>query len=187
MQSTKRRSIHPLAKASSGGILGLLLTFNIGLPTGALRVEDEWMKIDLTCAVRNHCNATRSPIRLHHVTMPAERLQQVIERHPGDVDGEIKVAVDRGLTPNQRVDPPPAGNPDAVKPCRVSDTQHSPATGSRHAGVGVRYRPARRPSTSTALTAEIRMLAKSQIYPAAAKALVRRPLDASCIHRKASQ
>ena len=89
-------------------------------------------------------------------TMPAERLQQVIERHPGDVDGEIKVAVDRGLTPNQRVDPQPAGNPDAVKPCRVSDTQHSPVTGSRHAGVGVRYRPAPRPSTSTALTAEIR-------------------------------
>ena len=78
------------------------------------------MKIDLACA-RNECNATRSPIRLHHVTMPAERLQQVIERHPGDVDGEIEVAVDPGLTPNQRVDTPPAGDPDAVKPCCVSD------------------------------------------------------------------
>jgi hypothetical protein len=33
----------------------------------------------------------------------------VIERHPGDVDGEIEVAVDPGLTPNQRVNPhPPA-------------------------------------------------------------------------------
>ena len=66
------------------------------------------MKIDLACA-GNECNATRSPIRLHHVTMPAERLQQVIERHPRDVDGEIEVAVDPGLTPDQRVAPhPPA-------------------------------------------------------------------------------
>ena len=65
------------------------------------------MKIDLACA-GNECNATRSPIRLHHVTMLAERLQKVIERYTGD-DGEIEVAVDTGLTPNQRVNPhPPA-------------------------------------------------------------------------------
>jgi hypothetical protein len=109
------------------------------LPTGALRVEDEWMKIDLACA-GNECNATRSPIRLHHETMPAERLQQVIERHPGDVDGEIEVAVDPGLTPNQRVNPSPAGDPDAVKPCRVSDIQHSPGIGSGHAQSRYRLR-----------------------------------------------
>ena len=111
------------------GVLGIperLLTLDIGLPTGALRVEDDWMNIDLACAVRNECNATRSPVRLHRVTMPTERLQQVIERHLSDIDGEIKVAVDPGLTPNQCVDTPPAGNPNAVKPCPVSDTQHSP-------------------------------------------------------------
>ena len=50
-----------------------------------LRVEDYWMKIDPTCAVRNDCNATRSPVRLHHVTMPTERLLQVIERQLGDL------------------------------------------------------------------------------------------------------
>jgi hypothetical protein len=43
------------------------------------------MKIDPTCAVRNDCNATRSPVRLHHVTMPTERLLQVIERQLGDL------------------------------------------------------------------------------------------------------
>jgi hypothetical protein len=35
------------------GVLGipeLFLTFDIGLPTGALRVEDDWMNIDLACA-----------------------------------------------------------------------------------------------------------------------------------------
>ena len=76
---------------------------DIGLPTGALRVEDDWMNIDLTCAVRNECNATRSPVRLHPVTMPAEPLQQVIERQMGDVDGEIEIAVDalRSLSPFQ--------------------------------------------------------------------------------------
>ena len=51
-----------------------LLTLDICLPTGTLRVEDDWMDIDLACAVRNECNATRSPVRLHRVTMPAERL-----------------------------------------------------------------------------------------------------------------
>jgi hypothetical protein len=80
------------------------------------------MNIDLACAVRNECNATRSPVRLHPAAMPAERLKQVIERHLGDIDGEIEVAVDPGLTPNQCVDTPPSGNPDAVKPCPVSDT-----------------------------------------------------------------
>jgi len=115
------------------GVLGipeLFLTFDIGLPTGALGVEDDWMNIDLACAARNECNATRSPVRLHPVTMPAERLQQVIERHLGDIDGEIEVAVDPGLMPNQCVDTPPAGNPDAVKPCPVSDTQHSADIGA---------------------------------------------------------
>jgi hypothetical protein len=90
------------------------LTFDIGLPTDALGVEDDWMNIDLARAVRNECNATRPPVRLHHVTMPTERLQQVIERQLGDIDGEIEIAVDPSLTPNQRVDTPPAGNPDAV-------------------------------------------------------------------------
>ena len=50
------------------GVLGipeLFLTFDIGLPTGALGVEDDWMNIDLACAARNECNATRSPVRLH--------------------------------------------------------------------------------------------------------------------------
>jgi hypothetical protein len=106
------------------------------LPTGALRVEDEWMKIYLACA-GNQCNATRSPIRLRQVTMPAERLQQVIERQPRDVDGEIEVAVDPGLPPSQRVDPPPTGDPDSVEPCRVCDIQHNPDIGSGHARVGV--------------------------------------------------
>ena len=108
----------------------LFLTFDIGLPTGALGVEDDWMNIDLACAARNECNATPTPVRLHPVTMPAERLQQVIERHLGDIDGEIEVAVDPGLMPNQCVDTPPAGNPDAVKPCPVSDTQHSADIGA---------------------------------------------------------
>jgi hypothetical protein len=49
--------------------------------------------------------------------MPAERLQQVFERHLGDIDGEIEVAVDPGLTPNKCVDTPSAGNPNAVIPC----------------------------------------------------------------------
>ena len=50
---------------------------------------------DEACAVRNKCNATLSPARLHPVTMPAvERLQPVIERRLGDIDGEIEVAVD---------------------------------------------------------------------------------------------
>jgi hypothetical protein len=66
-----------------------------------------------------------------------QRLQQVIERHLGDIDGEIKVAVEPGLTPNQCVDTPPAGNPDAVKPCPVSDTQHSPDIGSGHVPASV--------------------------------------------------
>jgi hypothetical protein len=48
--------------------------------------------------------------------MPAERLQQVIERQLGDVDGEIEIAVNPSLTPNQCVDTPPAGNPDPSKP-----------------------------------------------------------------------
>jgi hypothetical protein len=43
------------------------------------------MKIDPTCDVRNDCNATQSPVRLHHVTMPTERLLQVIERQLGDL------------------------------------------------------------------------------------------------------
>jgi hypothetical protein len=122
------------------GVLGipeLFLTFDIGLPTGALGVEDDWMNIDLACAARNECNATRSPVRLHPVTMPAERLQQVIERHLGDIDGEIEVAVDPGLMPNQCVDTPPAGNPDAVKPCPVSDTQHSADIGGGHVPASV--------------------------------------------------
>jgi hypothetical protein len=42
-----------------------------------------------------------APIRLYHVSVPAEGLQQVIERHPGDVDGEIEVAVDPSLTSPQ--------------------------------------------------------------------------------------
>ena len=49
---------------------------------------------DEACAVRNKCNATLSPARLHPVTMPDERLQPVIERRLGDIDGEIEVAVD---------------------------------------------------------------------------------------------
>jgi hypothetical protein len=69
--------------------------------------------------------------------MPAERLQQVIERHLGDIDGEIEVAVDPGLMPNQCVDTPPAGNPDAVKPCPVGDTQHSADLGSGHVPASV--------------------------------------------------
>ena len=95
------------------------------------------MNIDLACAARNECNATRSPVRLHPVTMPAERLQQVIERHLGDIDGEIEVAVDPGLMPNQCVDTPPAGNPDAVKPCPVSDTQHNADIGGGHVPASV--------------------------------------------------
>ena len=54
------------------GVLGipeLFLTFDIGLPTGALGVEDDWMNIDVACAARNECNATRSPVRLHPVTI----------------------------------------------------------------------------------------------------------------------
>src|SRR5215211_1158564 len=89
-----RQAVHHSSVDQSLGesvllILERLLTFDIGLPTGGPRVEDDWMKIDLTCAVRNDCNATRSPVRLHHVTMPAERLQQVIECQRGDVDGDI--------------------------------------------------------------------------------------------------
>jgi hypothetical protein len=122
------------------GVLGipeLFLTFDIGLPTGALGVEDDGMNIDLACAAGNECNATRSPVRHHPVTMPAERLQQVIERHLGDIDGDIEVAVDPGLMPNQCVDTPPAGNPDAVKPCPVRDTQHSADIGSGHVPASV--------------------------------------------------
>jgi hypothetical protein len=91
------------------------------------------MKIDLACAARSKSDATRSPVRLDQVTMLAECLQQVIERHLSDIDGEIEVAVHPGLTPNQRVDTPPAGNPDAVKPCRVNDPQHSSDIGSGQA------------------------------------------------------
>ena len=43
------------------------------------------MKIDPTCAVRNDCNTIRSPVRLHHVTIPTERLLEVIERQLGDL------------------------------------------------------------------------------------------------------
>ena len=133
-----RQAVHQASVDQSLGesVLGIperLLTFDIGLPTGPLGVEDDWMNIDLACAVGNECNA----VRLHRVTMPAERLQQVIERHLGDIDGEIKVAVDPGLTPNQCVNTPPAGNPDAVKPCPVSDTQHSPDIGSGHVPASV--------------------------------------------------
>jgi hypothetical protein len=39
--------------------------------------------------------------------MPAERPQQVIERHLIDIDGEIEVAVNPSLAPNQCVDTPP--------------------------------------------------------------------------------
>jgi hypothetical protein len=95
-------------------------------------VEDDWMKIDLACAAGNECNAARSPVRLHPVTMPAERLQQVIECHLDDIDGEIEVAVGPGLMPNQCVDTPPAGDPDAVKPCPVSDIEHSADIGTGH-------------------------------------------------------
>ena len=95
------------------------------------------MNIDLACAAPNECNATRSPVRLHPVTMPAERLQQVIQRYLGDIDGEIEVTVDPGLMPNQCVDTPPAGDPDAVKPCPVSDTQHSADSGGGHVPASV--------------------------------------------------
>jgi hypothetical protein len=88
------------------------------------------VNIDLACAVRNECNASWSPVRFHPVTMSAESLQQVIERHLGDVDGEIEVAVDPGLTSNQCVDTPSAGDPDAVKPCRVGDTENNPDIGT---------------------------------------------------------
>lgn len=116
-----RRAVHhsSVDQSLGEGVLGIperLLTLDICLPTGARRVEDDWMDIDSVCAVRNECNATRSPIRLHRVTMPAERLQQVFERHLGDIDGEIEVAVDPGLTPNKCVDTPSAGNPNAVYP-----------------------------------------------------------------------
>jgi hypothetical protein len=137
-----RQAVHHSSVDQSLGesVLGIperLLTFDIGLPTDALRVEDNGMEIDLTCAVRSDCNATRSPVRLHDVTMLAECLQQVIERQLGDVDGEIEIAVDPGLTANQCVDAPAAGNPDAVKPCRVGDTQHSPDLGNGHARASV--------------------------------------------------
>jgi hypothetical protein len=76
-----RQAVHhsSVDQSLGEGVLGipeLFLTLDIGLPTGALRVEDDWMNIDLACAARNECNATRSPVRLHPVTMPAERLQQ---------------------------------------------------------------------------------------------------------------
>jgi hypothetical protein len=137
-----RQAVHhsSVDQSLGEGVLGIperLLTLGIGLPTGALRVEDDWMDIDLACAVRNECNATRSPVRLHRVTMPAERLQQVFERHLGDIDGEIEVAVDPGLTPNKCVDTPSAGNPNAVIPCPVSDTQHSPDIASGHVPASV--------------------------------------------------
>jgi hypothetical protein len=48
--------------------------------------------------------------------MPAECLQQVFERHLSDIDGEMEVAVDPGLTPNNCVDTPSVGNPKAVIP-----------------------------------------------------------------------
>jgi hypothetical protein len=63
------------------GIQELFLTFDIGLPTGVLGVEDDWMNIDLACAAPQRVQRARSPVRLHRVTMPAARLQQVIERH----------------------------------------------------------------------------------------------------------
>jgi hypothetical protein len=45
--------------------------------------------------------------------------------------------VDPGLMPNKCVDTPSAGNPDAVIPCPVSDTQHSPDIGSGHVPASV--------------------------------------------------
>jgi hypothetical protein len=132
-----RQAVHhsSVDQSLGEGVLGIperLPTFDIGLPTDAPGVEGDCVNIDLASAVRNKCNATRSPVRLHPVTMPAESLQQVIERHLCDIDGEIEIAVDPGLTPNQCVDTPPAGNPDAVKPCPVSDTEHSHNIGTGH-------------------------------------------------------
>jgi hypothetical protein len=69
--------------------------------------------------------------------MPAERLQQVIQRHLGDIDGEIEVAMDPGLAPNKCVDTPSAGNPNTVIPCAVSDTQRSADIGSGHVPASV--------------------------------------------------
>jgi hypothetical protein len=58
----RREAVHhsSVDQSLSEGILGiqeLFLTFDIGLPTGALGVEDDWMKIDLACAAAT--SATR--------------------------------------------------------------------------------------------------------------------------------
>jgi len=94
-----RQAVHhsSVDQSLGEGVLGIperLLTLDICSPTGTLRVEDDWMDIDLACAVRNECNATRSPVRLHRVTMPAERLQQVFEIIGKRAQGKTCPAID---------------------------------------------------------------------------------------------
>jgi hypothetical protein len=86
------------------------------------------MNIDLACAAPQRVQRARSPVSLHRVTMPAARLQQVIERH-------LSAIMAREDAPNRGSGDPllsEAHAPPGHNPCAVGRPYSAAAGGRLH-------------------------------------------------------